>query len=99
MSPAAELREAKRNVELAMLPTAERQREAEKVRKGLQSLGDVNLGAIEEHEELAERFRFLSEQKDDLEGTIHSLREAINAANRRELNRGLARDGLAHVNW
>ncbi len=82
MSPAAALREAKRNVELAMLPTPERQREADRVRKSLLSLGDVNLGAIEEHEELAERFRFLSEQKDDLEGTIHSLREAINRINR-----------------
>ncbi|MAG32221.1 MAG: chromosome segregation protein SMC, partial [Deltaproteobacteria bacterium] len=66
-SPAAVLREARRNVELAMLPTAERERETEKVRKSLNALGDVNLGAIEEHEELAERFRFLSEQKEDLE--------------------------------
>lgn len=82
MSPAAALREAKRNVELAMQPTADRRRESEKVRKALQSLGDVNLGAIEEHEELAERFRFLSEQKEDLEGTIHNLREAIARINR-----------------
>jgi chromosome segregation protein len=82
MSPAAALREARRNVELAMLPTAERQRETEKIRKSLQSLGDVNLGAIEEHEELAERFRFLSEQKEDLEATIQSLREAISRINR-----------------
>jgi chromosome segregation protein len=81
-SPASALREAKRNVELAMLPQAERQREADKVRKSLGALGDVNLGAIEEHEELAERFRFLSEQKDDLDGTIASLREAINRINR-----------------
>jgi len=82
LSPVSALREAKRNVELAMLPTPERKRESEKVRKSLQSLGDVNLGAIEEHEELAERFRFLSEQKDDLEGTINSLREAISRINR-----------------
>ncbi len=81
-SPASALRDAKRNVELAMLPTAERQREADNVRKALGSLGDVNLGAIEEHEELAERFRFLSEQKDDLEGTIQNLREAIHRINR-----------------
>ena len=82
VSPAAALREAKRNVELAMLPVPARQQEADKVRKALQSLGDVNLGAIEEHEELAERFRFLSEQKDDLEGTIQNLREAISRINR-----------------
>ena len=81
-SPAAALREARRNIELARLPTDERRREAEKVRKSLQSLGDVNLGAIEEHEELAERFRFLSEQREDLEGTIESLREAIARINR-----------------
>jgi chromosome segregation protein len=81
-SPAAALREARRNIELARRPTEERRREAEKVRKSLQSLGDVNLGAIEEHEELAERFRFLSEQRDDLEGTIDSLREAIARINR-----------------
>jgi chromosome segregation protein len=82
LSPGALLRDARRNIELAMRPIDERRREAEKVRKSLQSLGDVNLGAIEEHEELAERFRFLSEQKEDLEGTIQSLREAIARINR-----------------
>jgi chromosome segregation ATPase len=46
LSPAAALRDAKQNIRLAMLPTAERQREADKVRKSLNSLGDVNLGAI-----------------------------------------------------
>jgi chromosome segregation protein len=81
-SPASLLKEARRNIELAGLPTEARQAELEKVRKSLQSLGDVNLGAIEEHEELAERFRFLSEQKEDLEGTIHNLREAIARINR-----------------
>jgi chromosome segregation protein len=52
------------------------------VRKKLVSLGDVNLGAIEEHEELNERYRFLSDQKADLEGTLTSLREAIARINR-----------------
>lgn len=82
LSPAAALRDARQNIRLAMLPTGERQQEAEKVRKSLNSLGDVNLGAIEEHEELAERFRFLSEQKEDLEATINSLRDAISRINR-----------------
>ena len=82
MSPASVQREARRNIELAQLPTEERLRECEKVRRALQLLGDVNLGAIEEHEELSERQRFLTEQKDDLEGTIASLREAIARINR-----------------
>jgi chromosome segregation protein len=45
-------------------------------------LGDVNLGAIEEHEELNERSRFLCEQKQDLESTLVSLRDAIVRINR-----------------
>jgi chromosome segregation protein len=81
-SGAGALREARRNAELARLPRQARESELEKVRQGIESLGDVNVGAIEEHEELAERFRFLAEQKDDLEGTITSLREAIARINR-----------------
>jgi len=76
------LRDARRNAELAHMPRHERELELGKVRQGLQSLGDVNVGAIEEHEELSERFRFLSEQKEDLETTIRSLREAIARINR-----------------
>ena len=54
------LRDARRNAELVNLDLEERRRHLEKLRSQIQSLGDVNLGAIEEHEELAERFRFLS---------------------------------------
>jgi len=75
-------REARVNAELAQLPIdARRQRHAD-IRQRLQALGDVNLGAIEEHEELSERFRFLSEQKLDLENTLTSLRDAIARINR-----------------
>lgn len=79
---AAARKDAQRNAELAQLPTEGRERELVQVRGQLQSLGDVNLSAIEEHEELAERFRFLSEQKADLEATIQTLREAISRINR-----------------
>ncbi len=79
---ASERREARRNAQLARAPRDEREGELEGLRRSLQSMGDVNLGAIEEHEELAERFRFLSEQRGDLQETIDSLREAIARINR-----------------
>ena len=63
--------------------TSEVRRETlQEVRRRLESIGEVNLGAIEEHEELGERFRFLSEQRDDLDSTVNSLREAIARINR-----------------
>jgi chromosome segregation protein len=75
-------REARANAALALLSVPERREQLEAVRKKLQGLGDVNLGAIEEHEELKERFRFLTEQKADLETTLASLRDAIARINR-----------------
>ena len=76
------LREARANAELAALPARERREALEEVRRKMQALGEVNIGAIEEHEELGERFRFLSEQKQDLESTLASLRDAIARINR-----------------
>jgi chromosome segregation protein len=75
-------RDARRNAELARLPREARQRELDELRGKLQALGEVNLGAIEEHEELSERFRFLSEQKGDLDATLASLQDAIARINR-----------------
>jgi chromosome segregation protein len=75
-------REARRNAELARLPRQERETELVELRRKLQAIGDVNLGAIEEHEELSERQRFLSEQKGDLDATLASLQDAIQRINR-----------------
>jgi chromosome segregation protein len=75
-------REAHANALLARAPAAERRLQLDEVRKKLAALGEVNLGAIEEHEELKERFRFLSDQKRDLESTLTSLRDAIARINR-----------------
>jgi chromosome segregation protein len=70
------------DAEWATRPRDERVRHLDEVSKRMQALGEVNIGAIEEHEELAERQRFLSEQKADLENTVEQLREAIARINR-----------------
>ncbi len=75
-------RDARENAELARKPKPERAEALDRLRKQLQGLGDVNLGAIEEHEELSERYRFLGEQKADLDRTLESLRDAIARINR-----------------
>jgi chromosome segregation protein len=75
-------RDARENALLATLPLEQRKERLEEIRRKIQSLGDVNLGAIEEQEELSERSRFLTEQKDDLERTLASLRDAIQRINR-----------------
>jgi chromosome segregation protein len=48
----------------------------------LEKLGPVNVGAIEEYNELMERFEFLSSQKQDLESSVARLREAIGKINK-----------------
>ncbi len=76
------VREARANAELARRPREEREKRHEELKAKIHSMGDVNVGAIEEHEELSERFRFLTEQKNDLDGTLESLRDAIARINR-----------------
>jgi len=75
-------REAREIAELLALPCEERSAHLDRVREQVEAVGEVNLGAIEEHEELRERFRFLTEQKDDLEASIAKLRDAISRINR-----------------
>jgi chromosome segregation protein len=59
-----------------------REAELKRIRDTLQSMGEVHLGAIEEYEEVSERFRYLTEQKADLEESIEKLRSAISRINR-----------------
>ena len=51
------------------------------VRTKLQSMGPVNLVAIEEHQELEERFAFLSQQNDDLVNAKQQLLDLIRKIN------------------
>ena len=47
--------------------------EIARLRREIRALGTVNLGAIEEYERVSERFRFLTEQKADLESAKDKL--------------------------
>lgn len=51
------------------------------IRTKLQSIGPVNLVAIEEHQELEERFAFLSQQNDDLVNAKQQLLDLIRKIN------------------
>jgi chromosome segregation protein len=73
-----------------------RQAELTRIRSSLDSLGDVHLGAIEEYEEVSERYRYLGEQKADLEISIERLRNAIARINR--TSRARFRETFAQVN-
>ncbi|GAB4372546.1 MAG: chromosome segregation protein SMC [Deltaproteobacteria bacterium] len=50
---------------------------AEEVRARMTAIGEVNLASLEEYEELSERHRFLTAQKEDLERSLEDLSRAI----------------------
>jgi chromosome segregation protein len=54
----------------------------QRVREKLDRLGPINLAAIHEHQELDERYRFLTTQEQDLSASIGSLKEIIQRINR-----------------
>ena len=54
----------------------------QKIRERLDRLGPINLAAINEHQELEERHRFLTTQEQDLSTSIGSLKEIIQRINR-----------------
>lgn len=64
-------------VSVEELPT-----EIEELRGRLERMGEVNLAAIGEFEELNSRYRFLGQQKQDLEKSIADLRRTITKLNR-----------------
>jgi chromosome segregation protein len=56
-------------------------RQAE-LQKLIDEMGDVNLTAIDEFQELEKRFMFLSDQRSDLEESLQSLQKAIQRINK-----------------
>ena len=61
--------------------TDELENELENLRQKLAKIGDVNLGAIHEYEELKSRYDFLSEQREDLQTAIENLHRVIRKIN------------------
>ena len=51
------------------------------LRKKLERMGPINLAAIEEHQELEERYQFLVNQEEDLTTSIQSLQDIIQRLN------------------
>ncbi|HEX6837462.1 MAG TPA: chromosome segregation protein SMC, partial [Polyangia bacterium] len=60
----------------------EQDRRAKELRDLIDRMGEINLNAIEEYNELEQRFTFLSTQKTDLEKALAQLEEAIAKINR-----------------
>jgi len=54
----------------------------EKLRKKIANIGEVNLGAINEYEEMKSRYEFLCAQRDDLHQAIEDLQRVIKRINR-----------------
>jgi len=61
---------------------SEEEKRASELRGLIERMGEINLTAIEESEELQKRFDFLTEQKADLESAITELETAIERINR-----------------
>jgi chromosome segregation protein len=68
--------------------TAEEQERLGELRNKIQEMGAVNLGTLEEYEELSTRYEFMTKQHEDLTRSIAELEEAIskiNSTTRRKL--------------
>ncbi|MGP1569786.1 MAG: chromosome segregation protein SMC [Eubacteriales bacterium] len=56
---------------------AEAQKQAKKLKAQIRELGNVNVGAIKEYEEVEKRYKFLQEQKSDIQNAMQSLKDII----------------------
>jgi chromosome segregation protein len=61
--------------------TPEEQERLVDLRSKIQEMGPVNLGTLEEYEELSTRYEFMKKQHDDLTKSIAELEEAISKIN------------------
>ena len=63
-------------------PGKAREQEADKLRHDIERMGDVNPHAVEQFEELKERYDFLTTQSRDLEESLEKLTQVIQKINR-----------------
>jgi chromosome segregation protein len=81
---AAALREIRSEIENAAEPVSLEplEQKLEQLRKKIANIGEVNLGAIHEYEEMQTRYEFLCTQRDDLHQAIDDLQRVIKKINR-----------------
>lgn len=53
-------------------------KESREIRNRMRELGDINVGAIKEYEQVSERYRFLTEQRADITAAMDELKAIIN---------------------
>ncbi|MGD8675390.1 MAG: chromosome segregation protein SMC [Desulfobacterales bacterium] len=76
------LREQLQAAEGAEMPTGAEEEELTRLREKISRIGDVNLAAINEYEQLKSRHDFLFEQREDLQKAIDDLHKVIRKINR-----------------
>ena len=67
----------------------------ETMRERIENFGAVNMRALEEYQELEERYQFLSSQRADIEQSISDTRQAIAEINRRSVEQ--FQDAFKHI--
>lgn len=77
-------------------PSEETEQKLIALREQVERMGEINLTAIEEYQEISQRHEFLTKQKEDLEDSLAQLRKAITKINRTSQER--FRETFAIVN-
>jgi len=78
------------------VPDAEITSRAEELQRLIDRMGEINLTAIDEYEENAERYEYLNAQRTDLEEALTKLDRAIRQMNKE--SRALFRESFAAIN-
>ena len=78
------------------IPDAEIAARAEELQRLIDRMGEINLTAIEEYEENAERYEYLTSQRRDLEEALTKLDKAIRQMNRE--SRAMFREAFTGIN-